>query len=366
MLQAKIINSVGLNNKDSDFQAGLTALINPWVVNWLQLTSTEITPWKWFILATRTNVTPNEQWLVYINLTDSYDITVWNNLKVWIELRQSNLNDITLNTRPFGDDIAEVKTGASFPSSNYIPIAETDGSGNITDLREFINLKNELTEASTFQLSELRGWNWKVLYTDANGRWQELPLGAAWQVLTSAGDDTPIWTSPSIDINALIEDTVWDMDADFFVKSDWVTNEKILVNRYRASDAEAIAWTSTTKFITPKQAKDNYVNNTDIVTWKRNITGTEVVPHFLWRVPKSIKINMARNLSQASFWLWNSSKQACVWGNQTSTWDTDASNVINYTNSFTGQITAVSSTTFTIVYSWTSPWVVLNHIAELR
>lgn len=62
----------------------------------------------------------------------------------------------------------------------------------------------------------------------------------------------------SVSIDPLTEDTVWDMEADFFVKSDWVTNEKILINRYRATNAEATEWTSTTKFMTPKWVKDNY------------------------------------------------------------------------------------------------------------
>lgn len=70
----------------------------------------------------------------------------------------------------------------------------------------------------------------------------------------------------SIPIDPLPEETVWDMDVDFLVKSDWVSNEKVLVSRYRASDAEATAGTNNKKFISAKQVKDNYSFQTSIAS----------------------------------------------------------------------------------------------------
>jgi len=64
----------------------------------------------------------------------------------------------------------------------------------------------------------------------------------------------------AVDITALTEDTVWDMDADFIIAYDAgaTANKKQKPSVYKASDAEAIAWSSTTKWMTPKNVKDNY------------------------------------------------------------------------------------------------------------
>lgn len=52
------------------------------------------------------------------------------------------------------------------------------------------------------------------------------------------------------------------MNADFALVYDNSAgaNRKQKANVYRASDAEALAGTVTNKFLTPKQAKDNYFN----------------------------------------------------------------------------------------------------------
>jgi hypothetical protein len=53
------------------------------------------------------------------------------------------------------------------------------------------------------------------------------------------------------------------MDNDLNLEYDvsWSANKKYKMSSYRSTDWEATAWTLTTKFITPKQAKDNYWNN---------------------------------------------------------------------------------------------------------
>ena len=99
---------------------------------------------------------------------------------------------------------------------------------------------------------------WKMFFSNWSNAETELAFWITGTVLTSNwANASPSFEVPTVSITWLTEDTVWDMTADYLVKYDW-TNKKILVNKYMASDAEALAWTSETKFINPKQVKDNY------------------------------------------------------------------------------------------------------------
>lgn len=80
----------------------------------------------------------------------------------------------------------------------------------------------------------------------------------AWQIVTVAYDwtnfqmDSQVATIPSVDINGEIEDTTWDIDADFIHEYDTSAwgNRKIKPSKWRASNADALAlW--TTKFLSP-------------------------------------------------------------------------------------------------------------------
>jgi hypothetical protein len=70
--------------------------------------------------------------------------------------------------------------------------------------------------------------------------------------------DSQIATVSVPDVNGLTEDTVGDMDADFALVYDAsaVANRKQKVNVFRATDAEIIAGSSTTKFTTPAQINE--------------------------------------------------------------------------------------------------------------
>jgi len=101
---------------------------------------------------------------------------------------------------------------------------------------------------------------WRLFFSNGSNAETELALGASGTILTSNGaTSAPTFETPTVSITGLTEDTVGNMDADYLVKNNGTgANTKILVNKYKASDAEALAGTLQTKFIDPKQVKDNY------------------------------------------------------------------------------------------------------------
>ena len=103
----------------------------------------------------------------------------------------------------------------------------------------------------TAEFVSLWGGNWKCLwYTRAS--WAGL---VPFDVTTLISGQT--------------EDTAGDMSADFLLAYDTSAgaNRKQKPQVYTASDAEATAWTVTTKWMTPKNVKDNYWLNTYTTAW---------------------------------------------------------------------------------------------------
>lgn len=93
------------------------------------------------IKCTRTSTTPNETvWVVFEN-TSAVTIDTTGTKKVWIAIDQSRINDGTLNTDPTGAGIGAITTGASYPASNFIPLAVITG-GSIVDDRPTATLKS--------------------------------------------------------------------------------------------------------------------------------------------------------------------------------------------------------------------------------
>lgn len=111
-------------------------------------------------------------------------------------------------------------------------------------------------------------------------------------------------------------------------------------------------WISASEIIFQKKEiiKSKWVAIVISGTWSQTIT------HWLWRIPKLIKLTMMRNNAQVSHWYWDWVTQSCVWGNQTSTWGVDATKIMNYTNTYFYEVTSVDQTTLTINKTWSNPW----------
>lgn len=79
-----------------------------------------------------------------------------------------------------------------------------------------------------------------------------------------------------------------------------------------ATDAEASAWTDETRYVNPKQAK----NNVDRITGTRNwsSTGSQTLTHNLWKTPVFIYAIAKTNWYYiSSFWMWCSEWNSAVW-----------------------------------------------------
>ena len=131
--------------------------------------------------------------------------------------------------------------------------------------------------------------------------------------------------------------------------------------RRASSDAEALAWSSTTTALSPYQW--NLITKHEVKTFSRNTIWVQTITHSLWRVPKAIRIN-ARCVSTIwstemiiSDWVYDGTSQYCVYAlfNGT-TWTTDKAVYISKNYAWTayelvGTIQNVTSTQFQI--SWT-------------
>lgn len=132
--------------------------------------------------------------------------------------------------------------------------------------------------------------------------------------------------------------------------------------RRGSSDAEALAWSSTTTALSPYQW--NLITKHEVKTFFRNTIWVQTITHSLWRVPKAIRIN-ARCVSTIwstemiiSDWVYDGTSQYCVFAlfNGT-TWITDKAVYISKNYAWTayelvGTIQNVTSTQFQI--SWTN------------
>lgn len=245
----KLINATSwwVLNKDSDVQAMATAILNQWVINdattWnLAVTAWQVASGKCFIEVTRTNTSPNEKWLLYVWNQSNTDITIWSNKFIYIEIPQNNINDNTINTNPTWSWIANIVVWTAWPASNYIPLATTDWSWNITDVRTFIKLK-------TWIIDKLTGNTWKMFYTDWAWKIQEITIWSSTQVLTSNGTNSaPTFQSISIDITALTEKTTI-QENDLFVmySASNTANRKIkATNALKSTKEIFVAWENIT------------------------------------------------------------------------------------------------------------------------
>jgi hypothetical protein len=168
-LTAKLINTISwwVLNKDSEIGAWNYVILNSWIIDDpntdnFEVTSWNIASWRCFIDVKRTNSIPEERFLVYVTNEQDESTVLWSSKKIYIEIPQTNINTASLNTNPLWTWIASIEVEDTRPSDNFIKLAETDALWNITDLREFITIKNDL-------ITSISWWEaWKVYYSNAS------------------------------------------------------------------------------------------------------------------------------------------------------------------------------------------------------
>jgi hypothetical protein len=136
-------------NQDYDFNQPATALLNQWVIEWLAVTTNSIGAWKCYIQVTRTTPKTDTFLLLFENTAPKTIDTSWTK-KVWISINQSNVDNPALNLNESWEWIGQISIGASYPVSNYIPLASIT-SWVITDVRTFVSLKDPIVWA-TYEL----------------------------------------------------------------------------------------------------------------------------------------------------------------------------------------------------------------------
>ena len=257
------------NNADFQFQTAPTSFINQGVISGLAVTLNQVSVGSALI-----SVTSNGQtWLITFHNTSLVTIDTSGTKKVWIEVTQAKIDNGVSNNED-GTGIAFINTGASYPwSGSYIPLASI-ASGVITDDRVFISMKAIKRKAMTAN---------RLLYIDASGNEQELPYGTSGQVLTAVnGTTTPIWASPSVDINWLTEKQAfeaWDFVVVYDVWSS--TNKKQKISRlfssfWDGSDWDVIISTDTT-IVRDMYYRDLTINSTKVLNpngYKIYVSGT--------------------------------------------------------------------------------------------
>lgn len=380
-LRAKLLNGINNTptNNDSEIQAWLSHILAPGIMPtaWtddLEVTATELKAGRCLIAVTRTNVTPNETYLVLISNPTALSISPVANKKIYLEIPQNNINDSTLNTDANGESIAELKIEDAFPSSNYLALAETDGGGALTDLR--INAKLIWSTIDWVTTSQITGWNNKILYTDSSGDVQEIGFWTITHALTS---NWP-WVPPSfqavtVDINWLILDNgvLWAVGSEL-VFWNWSANRKRYAKAsltvewlvQRASDADAELWTDEAKYVNPKQALlrmevEVLARSTAAGSW------TQVITHSLGVEPKAIMFELKwfvdATSDSSSSWTYDWTDNKCcyqVFEDNTS-WSQNGTSTSyslfyadNGGSTYVWAVTAVSSSDFTI--TWTDNW----------
>lgn len=127
-----LLNGVTVE-RDTDYTAFAQTVLRAGVVSGLAVTSGSVAAGIAFIKVTRTSTTPDEDIIVKFENTAAVTIDTTGTKKVWIEITQANVNDPGLNLAD-GTGVGSIQTGASYPASNYIPLASIS-SGTITDAR---------------------------------------------------------------------------------------------------------------------------------------------------------------------------------------------------------------------------------------
>jgi hypothetical protein len=171
-------------------------------------------------------------------------------------------------------------------------------------------------------LTKLSGNNWKLLATNWSWVISEIVFSDSWKFLKSNwASALPTFESITIDINILTNDEALGASDKLIFYKNWVWNRKrtALASETipwlveRATNAEATAWTDTTRYITPKQAKDNY--------WvSRSLEFTRIIQSWTWESAEIIagtkeillnyylsSVSDSSDDEYASLWVYNGS-----------------------------------------------------------
>lgn len=148
---AKLLNGTNLS-RDIGFQAIQSAIVDPGVLknyeSECEVSTNAVAKGRAFVEVTRTTITPNEIFLIPIDITAVETIDTSGTGYVIIRVDDDAVDDGTTNAED-GSDIATIEVVASLPSRNYLLLA-TLASGTITDARSYSELSSDIQKNPIF------------------------------------------------------------------------------------------------------------------------------------------------------------------------------------------------------------------------
>ena len=258
-----------------------------------------------------------------------------------------------------------------------------------TTNRDLISASNGMMvyNTTTGELNQYIGWAWSAVAAWSTQADASTTVAGKVEIATDAEVTAGTWTGwtgavlsvTATQANTLVSLATTDTtssDTDYWIFQDaaasdvnkkqlqsnvresLAASETVKGTAERATDAEAVTWTDTERYVTPAQA----VLKTDSITLSRNnatATSTVQYSHNLWRVPKLITFHAIEATNTWSHWAYDGTTDNVVYATWTP-WAgssdvlsirTQGSSGTNYT---TGTVSAMTTTTFDI--TWTRTW----------
>ncbi len=157
MIRTGVLNGGANLNHDYMFNKALSHILSEGVLfssgGELEVTTNQVASGAAFVEVVRTTTTPNETFLVPVEVTANTVVDTSGNGYIIIRMDDDMINDGTLITAQDGSGIATLEKVASLPSSNYLLLA-TLSSGVITDARTYARSSNRVTEKTRFYAAD--------------------------------------------------------------------------------------------------------------------------------------------------------------------------------------------------------------------
>lgn len=132
-------------NTDSDFSKYIETVSEPWVIEWLQVSTNSVAVWKCWVPCERTN------WETIYSLVENFSALTIDTSWTWyviVEIGQTYIDDWSLINEDW-TWVATIKVVSELPTKNYLELASIS-SWTITDTRNMIKKVWELdTEIKT-------------------------------------------------------------------------------------------------------------------------------------------------------------------------------------------------------------------------
>jgi len=246
------------------------------VVEGMAVTTNSVAIGRALVVGVRTSTTPNEKFLMHVELTAAETIDTSGTKKIWLEPIAARVNDPSLNIVADGSGLAQVATGADWPATAHIRLA-TVASGVITDARVYTRTAAEAARDKNFNSGLATG-------TGSAYVLELTPAPTAYATRMEV-----IFTAPAqnlspvtINVNGLGAKTLKLPDGTTDVPAGMILSGQVVVLHYDgtnfrvtsapytgynvASQAEAEAAVDNTKMMTPLRSKQALVAQIPTVT----------------------------------------------------------------------------------------------------